>query len=232
MNRRYFLQLSGLSIVEAACNPISLASRRINPLFSNEDYKFRNLRSYDYWGYLTDRERMAMFLKISDIEGTDEEINEYLKLLDDELRFMVFADGIELINFENVTHSSDDEIEAYDRFLDDLYGIPNLDTIMEVYCRFQDGIGGVKSYNNLKPSPKFGDFLIVPPPALLSGRVHGNCLDKSVALIDLYKRLGFDDSLVIGYTDDDKWHAWTRIYYNNNFFDLDPTFYQDFRAVR
>jgi len=76
---------------------------------------------------------------------------------------------------------------------------------------------------------------VIHPAALLSRREKGVCIDKAFALQDIYKKVGFKVKLPAGRplgNDVSKSHMWDRLYLNNNFFDLDPAFYEDFKVVR
>jgi len=237
MNRREFIEKMGkgfitLNLALSLPSVVSAKERDMESLVKKEGIKWQGIKVYDYIGELTERE---MFIKKIEFRNIPENIkNNWLNNSNNDQRLHWFVTE----SAENGTkfiEPSESELRDYQRFINGFSKYDNIDLLKNVYEKFQERIGGIKSYNNEKNGlGLLGDSLL-HPAVLLSKRERGICADKAFALQDIYKKFGFKIKLPAGYPagkDVSKGHMWNRLYINNNFFYFDPTMYEDFKIVR
>jgi transglutaminase-like putative cysteine protease len=203
----------------------------IEALVEQEPYKWKNIQEYEYLGNMTEREAGEEELERG---YTKKELFEASKhTLDDTQRLHYFSGRGSSIAFHDFVKPIPSEVREYNAFLRNLSGRRGMDLVREAYDSFQRKIGGTASTGFEKAGVGAYGSPLFHPAVIVSGRGKGICADKAFALYDILRKKGIDARVVSGKIVGQKdMHMWTRVYLDGDSFDLDPTWYEDFRVLR
>lgn len=227
--------------MDSLLSPIAFAADpKIDTKIYKEDTRWLNIDTLEYSGMLTEREMMLLKIKQEkeQIYDTPEKLEGFLGRFDNNQRFHYMVGEKSTMGFDRFIEPSKEDSENYQEFLDKMKKSTtkikkkdkdepekNIEILKVVYDSFQEKVNGLKSNANQR---MWGLSTDIPyqPAVMLSGRVKGCCADKGYALMSIYNEIGIKSKLGTGFginPDNTKFgHAWTRVYLNNDFFDLDP----------
>lgn len=229
-NRRDFLWkgLSLLGIAMVDCSSALHLERNVLPVQCDHQWPYIHL--YSYLGKLTVAQALERVLLEKYPQWSEEQRRKYIEHAHPEegrLHFLV-GERIEILGFPEEAEPTFSEMVGYNRFCHS-FGEKSSDELLpEIYEMFQERIG--LEYNYAKAGAH--NMSLIPPPLLLSRRMIGTCLDKAVALHEIYQKNHIDNKIAIGEDINRRKHAWVRLYQGKDFMDVDPTDYNHFTPLQ